>query len=457
MFALDTDAADARAIAARIDRLPLSRWHLKTRILLGSAGVFDAIDVLAIAFVMPVLVGLWHVTPREVGIMISSGYAGQVIGASAFGWVAERYGRIFALNWTIAILSLLGLACALAQNYESLIAFRFVQGLGLGGELPIAATYVNEISKARGRGRFVLLFQLVFPIGALIASLLAVVVVPYLGWRWMFVIGALPALLILPIRRRVPESPRWLARNGRLAEADRVLADIELRIMRETGNPLPPPAADFPAETAERGRWLDLFRGIYRRRTVVACVVWTASNGISYGLQTWLPTILRSVYGLSIGHTLQLTAIGYVLLFTAGISTALLIDRVGRRTIFLFGFAADCVLLIILWQVAGATSGIMIWLLTTLATTFNSILAIAVYLYVPENFPTRMRALGTGSASACARIGAMAAPTVVGLVMQAFNLGAAFLLFAVVALLGLATTFFWAQETKDRPLEEISP
>ena len=177
--------ATAGAIIGRIERLPSTFWHVKIRAIVGTATFFDGFDAVAIAFVLPALIGLWHLQLSEIGLLLSSGFAGQLIGAPLFGWLAERYGRIRVLNWTILILSVFGLACAFAWSYWSLAAFRFIQGLGLGGEIPVAATFVSEISKAERRGRFVLLYQLLLPLGFMAASLSSIVIVPNLGWQWM--------------------------------------------------------------------------------------------------------------------------------------------------------------------------------------------------------------------------------------------------------------------------------
>jgi putative MFS transporter len=144
-------------IAARIERLPFSPWHVKLRVIMGVATFFDAFDALAIAYVLPALIPLWKLAPGQVGLLISIGFAGQLVGAILFGWLAEKQGRVRIAAWTIGIFSVFSLVCAFSWNLPSMLVFRFFQGLGLGGQVPIAAAYINEIAKAEGRGRF---FQL---------------------------------------------------------------------------------------------------------------------------------------------------------------------------------------------------------------------------------------------------------------------------------------------------------
>src|SRR6202158_4731595 len=228
-------------IVARIERLPTSWWQIRTRIIVGAATFFDAFDALAIASVLPVIAPLWKLAPQQIGWLISAGFLGQLLVALVFGWVAERHGRITAMIWSIALFSVMSLVCALAWDYNSLLVFRTIQGIGLGGEVPVAAVFSSELARAQGRGRFVLLYELVFPIGLVGAALVGLWVVPHLGWQYMFVIGALPAFLALVLRRLLPESPRWLAVHGRNAEAETAMALIEAETEKAIGKPLPPP------------------------------------------------------------------------------------------------------------------------------------------------------------------------------------------------------------------------
>ena len=160
-------------VVARIERLPTSWWHVKTRIIVGVATFFDAFDAIAIATVLPVLVPMWKLTPPDIGFMISAGYVGQLIGALLFGWIGERYGRMPAMIGSIATFAVMSFVCAFAWDYNSLLWFRTLQGIGLGGEVPVAAVYISELTRAKHRGRFVLLYELVFPIGLVAVSLIA--------------------------------------------------------------------------------------------------------------------------------------------------------------------------------------------------------------------------------------------------------------------------------------------
>jgi putative MFS transporter len=196
------------ALIARLERVPFSRWHLRARIVMGSATFFDAFDALSLAFVLPVLVRLWNISSVQIGWLIAAGYLGQFAGALLFGGMAERYGRVRSAAAATALMSVMSIACALAGNFPALLALRLVQGLGVGGEMPVAAVYINELSKAQGRGRFFLLYEMIFPVGLMVTGQVGALVVPTLGWQVMFLIGGIPGLAIAALLLKLHESPR---------------------------------------------------------------------------------------------------------------------------------------------------------------------------------------------------------------------------------------------------------
>jgi putative MFS transporter len=441
-------------VVARIERLPVSWWHVKTRIIIGVATFFDAFDALAIAFVLPVLVPAWKLNGPQIGLLISAGYLGQLFGALFFGWIAERYGRIRAMVWSILIFAVLSLACAFAWDYRSLVILRIVQGFGLGGEVPVAATYISELARAKGRGRFVLLYELVFPVGLVAAGFLGAWIVPRFGWQWMFVIGALPAFVAMVLQRLLPESPRWLATRGRNADAQAALARIERATVASTGEELPPPQpVDIRGPLT--ASWSDLFGPIYLRRTLVVWTIWFAAYFFNYGLVVWLPTIYRTIFHLPLQQSLQYGLITQAVGFGGALICALTIDRVGRRPWFTLAFIANAVALGALF-VLGPDSPQRVLVLVSSGYFFVSVLSIGVYVYTPELYPTRARAVAVGTATAWLRFASILGPAIVGFIVGS-GLGTVFLVFAAVGVVGAVITGFFAVETKRRVLEEISP
>jgi putative MFS transporter len=442
-------------VVARIERLPVSWWHVKARIIIGVATFFDAFDALAIAFVLPVLVPMWKLNGPQIGFLISAGYIGQLAGALFFGWLAERYGRIPAIVWSILIFAVMSLACAFTWDYNSLVGARIVQGFGLGGEVPVAATYISELIRAKGRGRFVLLYELVFPVGLVSTGLLGSWIVPRFGWQWMFVIGALPAFVAVVLQRLLPESPRWLATQGRSTEAQAAIARIENATEKSTGQRLPAPQP-VALRGPQKASWSsDLFGPLYLRRTLVVWVIWFATYFFNYGLVVWLPTIYSTVFKLPLQQSLQYGLITQTVGFFGALTCALTIDHVGRRPWFAFAFAVNAIALGSLF-IFGPDSPQRVLALVSSGYFFVSVLSIGVYVYTPELYPTRSRAIAVGTATAWLRFASILGPSIVGAIVG-YGLGNVFLLFAAVAVVGAIVTGLFAVETKGRVLEDISP
>lgn len=448
------DGSKVDEIVSRIERLPISSWHVKARVIIGIATFFDAFDALAIAFVLPVLVPLWKLTGPQIGFMISVGYLGQLVGALVFSWLAQRFGRVKAMTWSVLLFSVMSLGCAFAWDYQSLLAFRTLQGLGLGGEVPIAAVYISEITRAKGRGRFVLLYELVFPVGLVGAALLGSWVVPHLGWHYMFLVGAVPAVLALFMQRLLPESPRWLAVSGRNDDAEAAIAYIERATEKASGKPLPTVQA-VVATHQQPASWSDLFGPRYLRRTLVVWLMWFGAYLITYGLTVWLPTIYRTAFHLPLELSLQYGLITQVIGLLGTLTCALTIDYIGRRPWFSVAFAGGAIALGALWFI-GATSAERVLVLVSVAFFFSSVLSIGVYLYTPELYPTRARAMGVGVATAWLRLASMIGPSVVGLMIGG-GLDNVFLAFGLIAAIACVVTALFAIETKGRVLEEVSP
>ena len=450
----------AQGIIARLERLPITSWHVRARMIVGTATFFDAFDVLAISVVLPVLAGRWHLNPSRVGLLISTGFAGQLAGAFLFGWAAEKFGRLRAMVWSIAIFACMSLACAFAWNYTSLFVCRTIQGIGIGGEVPIAATYINELSKARGRGRFFLLYEIVFGMGLTSAGLVGYWAVPRIGWQSMFILGALPAFLALFLRRLLPESPRWLVSKGRLEEADGVVREME-DYAEKRGIELAPAAVQIDALPRQRStHWTELFSHTYLRRTLTVWALWFCCYFVSYGLTTWLPTIYRTIFKLDVATALRYGLATNVAGLVGDLLVAFTIDRVGRRRWFGLAFFLGALPLaavpIFALRASGSLTVWRVMVCASLSYVFVASNSVACYLYTPEIYPTRLRALGSSIATAWLRAGSAAGPVLVGFLLMRYDLGAVFLMFAIVSLGGAVASLF-ATETRERVLEEISP
>ena len=189
--------------------------------------MFDAMDVGLISFVLAALVGEWKLHPSQAGLISSAGFLGMFAGALVAGLLADRFGRKPLFQGTLLIYSIATGLCALAGSIGTLLGFRFLVGLGLGGELPVASTLVSEFSPARRRGLMIVLLESFWAYGWVLAAIIGYLVIPRFGWRIAFLIGAVPALYVLILRRGIPESPRFLAGKGRTAEAESVMRQVD--------------------------------------------------------------------------------------------------------------------------------------------------------------------------------------------------------------------------------------
>jgi MFS transporter, putative metabolite:H+ symporter len=448
-------AGDARSINARLERLPYNSWHTKMRLIICTAWFFDAFDSLAIAYVLPALIAAWKLVPGQIGTLIAVGFAGQLIGSLVAGWAAERWGRMNVMIGTLAIFTIMSFACAFAWSYESLLWFRFVQGLGLGGEVPVMAAYVNEFARAERRGRFSIGMQILFAVGLLAVGLVGVWVVPNLGWQWMFIIGAVPALLVFPMRMVLPESPRWLASKGRFEEADRALSRIEEIGVRE-GQTLPPVPTNLPPVVQAKTRFADLFGPTYLRRTLTIWGLWVCTYLVVYGLATWAPSLFRTAYKLPLQQSLLYGFIMAGAGLVGCVLCILLIDKIGRRMVFSVAFLLGAIPLLSFMGSSGRTAQEVL-LYAAIGFGFINALAVSLATYTAENYPNQLRALGGGVAGAWQRGASMVGPFVVGIVLPKYGPDAVFVMFGVVALIGAAITFIWALETRGKVLEELAP
>lgn len=452
------EGVSAASILARVEALPVSGRYRRLVATVASAHLFDAFDSLAIAFVLPVLVALWALTPSETGVLLSAGYVGQAVGAIFIAWLAERYGRLAMLRFSLLIVVVFAVGCAVAWNYESFLTFRTLQGLGLGAEVPVAATYINEFTRAQYRGRIIMGLQTVFGVGIAVTSAAASWLIPHYGWRSLFVVGVAPMILVVGLRRFVPESPRWLASRGRMAEADAALRRLEEPPYDLSASPASESVQSEPISGEDDAHLAkNIFGGIYLKRTITAWVMCFCTAFISYGLLLWIPTIVRNVYKLPLEQSLQLGVWMSVVGLAGPILCLFFIDRLGRKISFLIAFLGAFVGMGALWYLGDGRTAQEVIICATVSYVFTFILLTGLFLYIPEIYPTRMRAVGTGSASAWLRIASIISPAMVGFTLQHFGIDKIFLIFSAVSLVGAVVVSLFMIETRGRRLEELSP
>lgn len=442
------------SIIARIERLPRNSMQVRARILIGAATFFDGFDVIIIAATLPLLAQKWSLSPTQLAFMLGSGSVGQLIGALLFPWLAERYGRVSAIAWSSGIIGATSIACAFAPTFAAFVVLRIIQGLGLGGELPVAATYINEVTRAHGRGRFVLLYEIVFPIGLLASSALGAWIVPRLGWQAMYFIAGAPLLLSFVLRSLVPESPRWLCERNRMEQANKALLAFENTVRGS----LPPVvgAEEYDAlvlrHPARRRR--ELFSPAYLKRTAAVALLWMTCGVMLYGLSAWLPTMYKTVFHVPFQTALNLAIGSSVLGVVGSLASALLVDIVGRKRVIIVSFALCAVSLVL----AGALHTPSVWVMASLCSLASGFLScgfITAYVYTPELYPTSIRAFGCGFAGACLKLASIFAPGLIAARMATGGLDVAFYVLGALPILAAFAIHFFGVETKEIVLEKL--
>ncbi|WP_108252849.1 MFS transporter [Planctomonas deserti] len=422
--------------SARLDRLPFTRRHGTLLTGSGIGWALDALDVGLISFVIAQLAVTWSADAAALSWVASAGFAGMAVGAAVGGLLADRIGRrnVFAL--TLLVYGLATGLSALSWSVGVLLVLRFVVGLGLGAELPVASTLVSEFAPARIRGRIVVLLEAFWAVGWIGAAVIGYLVIPASpdGWRWALLIGAVPAVWAVIVRLRLPESVRFLESKGRHDEAERVVRVFEDAARAKdpsgaaiaqraagTGPAVAAPAAAHgsalpvpadPAADAVRTRVADLFAPSLRRRTRAIWLVWFAVNFSYYGAFIWLPSLLVAA-GFPLVRSFEYTLIITLAQLPGYLASAYLVEKWGRRVTlatFLAGSAVSAALFGF-----GAVSGSEAQIIAfgMLLSFFNLGAWGALYAVTPELYPTALRGTGAGWAAGVGRIASIVAPLAV--------------------------------------------
>lgn len=437
-------------ILRRLEELPVSSFHYK---LLGVAGLgwmFDSFDTGLIAFVLPVLAKEWHLAPPQMGLIGSIGLAGMALGAVVSGTMADRWGRKNVFSFTILLYSLATGLCAWAPTYHSLLLCRFLVGFGLGGELPVAVTLVSEYAPARVRGRFIVLLESFWAVGWIGAACIAYLFIPHYGWRLTFLIGAIPALYIFIIRLHMPESVRYLLSKGKREAAEQIVSTLETALHEERTTGMTDAEADVP-EVKQSFR--TLWSPSYRVRTILLWLVWFGIIFSYYGIFMWLPSFVFK-QGFAVIKTFE-----YVLMMTLAqlpgyFSAAYLVERWGRKytlAIYLLGSGIAGYFFGHAGSVAALISA------GAIMSFFNLGAWGVLYTYTPEQYPTAIRAMGSGWAAGFGRIGGIVAPLLVGyLLSESVGMNGVFYLFAAVFCIIAALILLLGRESKKKALEDLA-
>jgi putative MFS transporter len=438
----------AETFVARLDRVPLNRFHWKLLVTSGLGWMFDAMDVLLIGFLVAPITKEFALAPAQVGLVASAGFVGMFLGAAISGRLADRYGRRQVFQVTLVVFSIGAVLSALAPTFETLLAARVIAGLGLGGELPVVATLVSEFSPRAQRGRMIVLLESFWAYGTLAAGLVALFVLPQFGWRGAFVVAALPALYVAYLRTALPESPRYLAERGRTAEADAVVRRVE----RAGGGALLTLGAAVAPARSGRTSITELWKPAYARRTAMLWILWFGITFTYYGIFLYVPSLLVE-RGFSEVRSNEFFFLSTIAQIPGYFSAAWLVERWGRKPTliaYLLGTAAAAFLF------GNSGTGTDAFVYAALLSFFNLGAWGVLYAYSPELYPTVMRATGAGVAAAVGRIGGIIGPFLTPVLVPTLGQSGVFAMFMVLLIVTATSVWLLAEETRGRSLEEIS-
>ena len=430
-----TASADHLSRNERLDRLPVTEKHKRLLFGSGIGWALDAMDVGLVSFIIAALAVHWDLDKSTTSWIASVGFVGMAIGASLGGLLADKIGRRQVFAATLLLYGLATGASALAWSVGALLVFRFLVGLGLGAELPVASTLVSEFSPRKVRGRMVVLLEAFWAVGWIMAAVIGTFVVSQgeTGWRWGFALGAVPALYAIYVRLGLPESVRFLESVGRHDEAERIVRSFEQAADPAKIDHSPAPAATATDDEVTGGIWGPTLR----RRTATFWAVWFGVSLSYYGAFIWIPSLLVD-QGFTLVRSFTFTLIITLAQLPGYAAAAWLIEVWGRRITLsaflagsacaaaLYGFAAAP------WQIIAAGC---------LLSFFNLGAWGALYAIGPELYPTSIRATGTGAGAAFGRIGSIVAPLIVPPVLAFGGPSAVFGVFAGAFALACVAAF----------------
>lgn len=374
------------------------------------AVLLDGFDLVVLGAVLPSLLDYepWDLDAAAASAIATAGLVGMTVGALTIGTVTDVIGRRKAIIAAVALFSLFTLLCAFAPDPTVFGVLRFLAGLGLGGCLPTAIAMVNEFARAGRGGSATTRVMTGYHVGAVASALLAIVVVPAMGWQAMFVLGALPALVVIPLMMsRLPESPSYLLAQGRHVEA--------AEVARRYGLPPAAGATADPQVRAARNPVAALFSRPYLRTSLAIWATSFLGLLLVYGLNTWLPTIMRAA-GYELG-----AALAFLLVLNVGAVVGLLVagrvaDRIGPRRAAI-GWFTSAALFLALLSVKLPLAGI--YLVVFLAGCFVFSSQVLVYAFTSAAHPAEIRATALGWSAGVGRLGAICGPLLAGALLAA--------------------------------------
>ncbi len=453
-------AINETEILSRMDDSKITRQHWKVMFISGMGFFTDAYDLFIIGVVISILKHEWHPSPWAVGLVTSTALLAAAFGAIIFGRVADMLGRKRIYGYEVLVLAAGAIASAFSPDIWWLIGFRIILGIGIGGDYPVSATLMSEFSGKKSRGMMVSLVFAMQAAGLIVGPLLAAAFLASglsndLVWRLLLALGAVPALAVFQLRRHMAESPRYLLATGQHDQAHAAAGHV-------LGQS---PGAARDGNAAKKTSFSEGFWALTRRRDLAvrligASAAWFCMDFAYYGNTVSSPLVLHAV---APNDSLMSTTLTQLAIFTIAavpgyFVAAAMMDRIGRKTIQILGFAMMALSFAAMALVPGIEKLIypflIVYGLSYFFTEFGP--NATTFVYPAELFPVEGRTTGHGIASASGKLGGFVGVFLFPIMLSAGGLFAAESVAAAVSVLGILVTVFMLPETKGKSLEELS-
>lgn len=451
-------------IAGRMERLPVSRFTWRIVLLTGLAWFIESLSIGSLGVILDPLKKVMQLSPGQVGILTAASTFGIVVGLIPAGFLSDRFGRTRILVWGIVVYSVLTLLCAVSTNFPVLLTFRFLSGLGMGAVFPLPYAIVSEFVNHKQRTLFNGCMDACLSVGYFIAPLLGMLILPNLAaniaWRVFFMVSALPILYAYVIHVFLPESPRWLARKGKLDEANKVMNYMEHRVEKNIKRSLPKPAKlaetiTRPKENAratERVSVLAPWKPPFTRRTISRSVAAIGTFFMFYIVMTYMPTIFAAK-GLSMAHSLLFTAIITGAAIPGKLMNGHFAERFGRKAVYLV-FMGVAGVAALFFGIASSPTSMVIY--ACVMSFFGTGAFPALKMSYAEQYPTHMRTTGAATVETVGRfVGGVVGSYAMPVILAQGGLAIGFYIIAVVAFVSLGVEVSLSPETKEMTLEQL--
>lgn len=440
-----------RSATEWLDNLRTSSFHARVILLSCLVLIFDGYDAQIVAYIMPLAIKEWNLTPVVAGSMHSYGFIGLMIGTALFGIIADRIGRKKALMLAIIDFTLFSGAAYFASSFDVFVILRFLAGIGMGGAMPITITLVSEYAPAKIRGKAVAGMYAGFTMGWVVAALAGMLVIPSYGWRPVLLMGVLPIFIIPILIKYLPESIRFLASKGRYEEAIQEIHKIEkaMGIEPTAWGPEHFAVVENQAKTSIR----DLFTPKFAAMTILISLTYFFNLFVVYGLSSWLPTLLVK-QGFSLVKSYSYGMVQAIAASVGALLLGTMLDTFGRKKTLMIAYILGAISLVFF---GFATTNTTMMISGALTGFFVIGSQTAQHVITGETFPTQMRSTGVGFVYAAGRIGSFVAPLLGGVLLAAnISFSSYFMIFAIAPLICAGTVALYRVNAQGEGLEQIT-